>query len=569
MPAGQVSEEMQYIGGSHLDTNTDRDETNVDAELDVTTTASSNDPERPNATALQLMDDTTEDDTPSCWTKELVMSCSRFAALFFLVIFPWIGAMHDSAQQRTLAILLAAVVSWLAQLLPIAATAMLIGPFLVLYGVTTPEQAFYPYADPLLFLFYGAFFMAKSMQRHGLDRRLGEALWRSKVVGGVGWRLRLAAMSVGGLLSMWISNTATAAMLIPIVQKIGGNDPAGTTGSILAVAYACSIGGTATIIGTPPNLISLRLLEHEGILIDFVMWLQIGVPVAVTLILLVYVMFFWLHPLKKVRGERETADSTTDDPSYTQLSAALPPPPPPRDWTRGEVITIAAFSIGLVGWLTAPVIKLIAGDGSDAAESARKTLHVGVVAMLASSILFFTQDTNGEAILPWSEASKVDWGIIMLFGGGISLGTAMKETGLAETLGSAFIDATGVTSLWAVTVIFTTFTVFFTEVCSNTASANILVPLVIGVCKRLSISPVPPCIGVALAASCAFMMPISTGPNAVAFSTGNITLGSMARTGIMLNLASTVALFVLLRFLCPLYGWDELRAEPTTTLEPL
>eukprot|EP01063_Lacrimia_lanifica_P019078 TRINITY_DN26117_c0_g1_i1.p3 TRINITY_DN26117_c0_g1~~TRINITY_DN26117_c0_g1_i1.p3 ORF type:complete len:168 (+),score=45.71 TRINITY_DN26117_c0_g1_i1:53-505(+) len=144
----------------------------------------------------------------------------------------------------------------------------------------------------------------------------------------------------------------------------------------------------------------------------------------------------------------------------------------------------------------------------------------------------------------------------------------MQATGLAESLGAAFVSFTGVASLWAITAVFTCFTVFFTEICSNTASANILIPLVVGICARAECSPIPPALGVALGASCAFMMPISTGPNALAFATGHVPLGIMLRAGILLNILSCAVLLGVLRILCPLYGWADYDPTQAPTLGP-
>ena len=489
--------------------------------------------------------------------KACVGYAATTATVGFLGIFPFVPLLEDSAQQRTLAVLLASMTAWLFELVPIAVTAMLIGPALVLYNVMEKEKAFAPYADPLLFLFYGAFFMGRSMVRHGLDRRLGDALRHSRLVRGSPLRIRLASMLCGAALSMWISNSATAAILIPVVVKMSADeDGASVAGSVLAVAYACSIGGTGTIIGTPPNLIALRLLESEDVHIDFVQWMYVGLPTAAALILLTFAMFRVLHPLARAapRGaagveERLTGCDSPASPASPSFG---------RRWSVGEKATLGSFAVGVVGWVLPPVVKGICGEGSPAEEAVHRSLHVGVVGILAATVLFVVRDEKGERVLPWSVAATADWGIIMLFGGGISLGTAMKDTGLAAKLGSGFVDFTGITSLWEVTAIFTMFTVFFTEVCSNTASANVLVPLVIGVCRRLQVSPVPPCLGVSLAASCAFMMPISTGPNAIAFSTGVVPFRMMLKTGFFLNVAACLVLVLLLRVLCPLYGWDRM-----------
>lgn len=446
----------------------------------------------------------------------------------------------DPIQHRLSAIAAAVVVMWVTEVVPIAVTALLIAPAMVAAGVTDAKTAFAPYADPLLFLFYGSFFIAQAMQRHGLDRRIAHAVVSAKVVAGVPWRTRVAMMATGGALSMWISNTASTAILVPILLgTLGGEalDAAGQrrtlTGGLLAIAYACSIGGMGTLVGTPPNLITVRLLREAGVQLSFIDWMKFGVPVSLCLVAIVYLVFARMFPPGDEPRTRRT-------PNFGPLS-------------RGEKVTALSFALAITGWVVPGVLK--AADVAIAAD-VNKALPAGGVAMLAASVLFLLKDVDGDApVLPWPEARKIDWGLIMLFGGGISLGSQMFETGLARELGRGFIALTGVSELWTLTALSIGFTIFFTEVCSNTATANMVVPLVIGVTTELGVSPVPPCLGVALAASCAFMMPIATGPNAIVYGSGHIRMPDMLRAGFALNLATGVALFALLRVLCPLFGW--------------
>lgn len=450
-------------------------------------------------------------------------------------------------QHRLLSILLAVVTLWVSEALPVSVTAMLIAPAMVAAGITDAKTAFAPYADPLLFLFYGSFFIAMSLQRHGLDRRLARSLVGSRLVAGVPWRTRLSMMLSGNLLSMWISNTASTAMLVPILlgaeqgdaaQAAEGGDreerDGALTGGLLAIAYACSVGGIGTLVGTPPNLITVRLLKDAGVEIGFLGWAKLGVPVALLLLLIIYGVFARMHP--PPAAARAPA---MDDLKRGPLG-------------RGQRVTALAFGLAVLGWVLPGVLK--AADAA-IAPAVSKALPAGAVAMLAASVLFVFRDGRGQPVLPWPQARGIDWGLIMLFGGGISLGSQMFATGLAETLGRGFIALTGVTELWTLTAVAIGFTIFFTEICSNTATSNMVVPLVIGVTTQLHISPVAPCLGVALAASCAFMMPIATGPNAIVYGTGKIPLPEMIRIGFILNLLCGVAVWVILRLLCPLYGW--------------
>lgn len=462
--------------------------------------------------------------------------------LFSLVLF--LPLPLPDNQHRLLALLVMVVCLWMTEALPIAGTAMLIAPALVLLDITDPKTAFAPYADPLLFLFYGAFFIAAAMQRHGLDRRIALSIVGMKVVGGIPSRARAALMLSGLLLSMWISNTATTAILVPILLGMlqgpafealpRGPQQAARVGGLLAIAYACSVGGMGTLVGTPPNLITARLLKEVGVELNFIDFSLVGIPAALLLSLITYVFMARSYPPPK------------ELPAPTPTSDAGP-----RAWTRGERLTALCLSAAICGFIVPPMAAAIGVPGG---ERVATLLPSATVAMFAAGLLFWLQDEHQQPLLPWPEALKIDWGLIMLFGGGISLGSQMFATGLAETLGRGFINLTGVSDLWSLTAIAILFTIFFTEVCSNTATANMVLPLVLGVTTELNLPPAAPALGVGLAASCAFMMPIATGPNAIAYGTGHVPLITMVRAGFWLNLLCAVALFLLLRLLCPLYG---------------
>lgn len=463
------------------------------------------------------------------------------AAVVFVGCLLWPMPLPED-QHRLLAILLAVVALWVSEALPIPVTAMLIAPAMVAAGITDAKTAFAPYAAPLLFLFYGSFFIAMALQRHGLDRRLAQALVTSKLVDSVPWRTRAAMMLAGLMLSMWISNTASTAILVPILlATLGGGALAGMseggrrvamTGGLLAIAYACSMGGMGTLVGTPPNMITVGLLAEAGIELSFFDWAKIGVPTAVALVLVIYVVFARRYPPPEAPMTIEATD-------FGPLS-------------RGELVTALAFVLAITGWVLPGVLKAL---DSPLAPMISSALPAGGVAILAASVLFAIRDEKGEPVLPWPEARNIDWGLIMLFGGGISLGGQMFKTGLARTLGQGFIELTGVSDLWTLTAVGIAFTIFFTEVCSNTATSSMVVPLIIGVAIELGVSPIPPALGVGLAASCAFMMPIATGPNAIVYGTGEIALPDMIRIGALLNVICGVVIFAILRLLCPLYGW--------------
>ncbi len=434
---------------------------------------------------------------------------------------------------RLAAIFVAVVIAWITECIPIAVTALLVAPLMILFGVTNARAAFSPYADPLLFLFVGGFMIAAAMQRHGLDRRIALGLVSSRFVAGRPARVRAAFVFAAISLSMWISNTATCAILVPIV--LGTQDDLDQR-DILTIAYACSIGGMGTLVGSPPNAITARLLGEAGYEIGFLTFSALGLPTVI-------LMSVALLVLMRRNG----------------TLAAEVPPPKERAFTRGELNVALAFALAVAGWV---IPGLLRASDAEIAPAVSRALPGGGVALLAASTLFMTRDEKGEMTLPWPEAAKIDWGIIMLFGGGIALGKQMFHTGLAAAMSHAFVEFTGVADLATLTVVVAVFTIFFTEVCSNTASSNMLVPLVIAAATEIGVSPVPPALAVGLAASCAFMLPIATGPNAIVYGTGRVTMPTMMRSGFALNIAGALIVCAVLWILCPWLGLTEIVDPP-------
>ncbi|MEM6962060.1 MAG: SLC13 family permease [Myxococcota bacterium] len=477
-------------------------------------------------------DSTRREFSPRRWTGIVLTPLAGLVAFFAPLDL-------DSRAACLLAIFATVVVAWITEILPIEVTSLLIAPALVATGITDAKSAYAPYADPLLFLFVGGFFLARAMNRHGLDSRLAYALVR--LVRGEPWRCQAALMCAGLLLSMWISNTAAAAILVPILLKLFDSnradphsDPRALSQRLLAMAYTCSIGGMGTLIGSPPNAITARLLQSTGIDFGFIEWLMIGLPTAVILAVCVYPVAI---------GGRDT---------NLAQRASLPKESSRAKWSKGEQCTAIAFILAILGWIVPSLLKAM---HLPIGTYLVRVVPSGSIALFASAILFFLRDERGERVLPWNDAIRIDWGIIMLFGGGIALGTQIMETGLAAKLGSRFVSATGVSDVWTLTALVVVFTVVFTEACSNTAASNMLVPLVIAVAQDIGVSPVAPSIAVGLAASCAFMMPIATGPNAVVFGSGRVQLTTMIKRGFMLNIVAIIVVFSAVRILCPLFGW--------------
>lgn len=433
------------------------------------------------------------------------------------------------------------VVMWVTEVVPLAVTSLLVPPALVLAGVTSAEQAFAGFGDPLLYLFVGGFFLAKAMHRHGLDRRIARALVTSRLIAGRPGRVRAAFLVATFVLSMWISNTATAVIMLPLVLgSLRGREgtraaDAFASSTLLTVGYAATIGGMGTLVGSPPNGIAVRFLERAGVAFGFVDWLKVGFPVAALIALGMHV--------SRLRGyAREDAGISLE----TDLGADAP-------MSRGERVALVAFAVAVVGWI---VPDVAASFGLPGGESLARALPGSVVALMAAAIVFVARDGEGGRVLPWEEATKIEWGIVMLYAGGIALGEQMFETGLAAAMSRALLDASGVSSVWSLTFVLLVFSLVFSEGCSNVACANMVMPIGIAAAVELGVSPIPPALAVGLGASSGFMLPIASAPNAIVYGTGRVPLTAMLRAGLTLDLIAIAAIFLALRILCPLFGWS-------------
>lgn len=459
----------------------------------------------------------------------------------FLFVGLWFAPLRLEPQAHRLVALFGAVlVAWLTEVVPVAVTALMIAPLLVVLGITDPKSAFRWYADPILYLFVGGFMIAGSMQRHGLDRRIAHGVVSIPFVRNNPRRQVIAIVVTATVLSMWISNTATCAIFVPILLGLPGIAQSKHASKyLLALGYVCSTGGVGTLVGTPPNLIAARLLQNSDIHIGFVEWLVIGVPAAAA-------TSFVAAAITMGFGGREESESE----AANTVEAAISP-----SWSRGEIITAVAFAIAVAGWTLPPFLELARVPG---AGELTRLLHPGAVAVLACLPLLTIPDPTREdcAVLPWPVASRsVDWGIILLFGSGIALGTQLEETGLASALSQSMVEMTGATDVWTLSFTACATTIVVSEIASNTAAANILIPLIIALARELDVSPIPPALAVGLGASVGFMLPIATGANAMVYATGRVPQSAMMRAGFGLDIACLLVVMAILRVVCPIMGW--------------
>ena len=482
--------------------------------------------------------------------EELFNRRRRTAGLFLgplvllvllLAPLPLVPAAHSLA-----AILAMMVVLWVTEALPLAVTA-LIGPVLtVVLGVVPVRTAFAPFADPIIFLFIGSFMLAEAMFVHGLDRRIAFGALSSRFVGGSPIRILIAFGGVSAGISMWISNTATTAMMFPIGLSIvahltqGRESDRGTrafaTAMMLICAFGASIGGIGTPIGTPPNLIGIGMLSRiTGTEISFFRWMLIGVPVVVVLFVFL-VVYFYFVALRGLTVETGRAGRIEEE------LARLGPV------SRGQRNVLFAFGVTVALWLFPGVLAILGQGQSGFARGYAAAVPESVAAM-TGAILLFLLPLNWRArqfTLKWEEAVRIDWGIILLFGGGLAMGELAFSTGLAEAMGTGITSWLPVRSEAALTILFTAVAIIMSEAASNTASANMIVPIAIAVAQASGVDPLQPALGATLGASMGFMMPISTPPNAIVYSSGHVPITAMMRHGVVLDVAGFFVIITLL-----------------------
>ncbi len=467
-------------------------------------------------------------------------------AFVLLLLLPAPEAL-GTAGWRTAAVAVLMAVWWMTEAIPIPATALLPLGLFPLLGVLTPADTSAPYANELIFLFMGGFLLAVTMEKWGLHKRI--ALSIMAFVGTSPDRLVLGFMLATAFLSMWISNTATAAMMLPIAIAVGEmfrpQDQEGPyefgIALMLGVAYASSIGGVATLIGTPPNaVLAGAASEILDVQIGFVQWMGVGLPVVLVMLPIAWLMLTRvLYPPGALVGN--AAKIIEDE------RAGLGPA------SRGEKITAVVFGLTALAWVlraeksfgsvTIPGIATFAPGVADS-----------TIAMTAAVILFILPVNwrRGEFTLDWRTARRIPWGVLVLFGGGLSLARAMEESGLATWIGGV-VSALGSVPTIVIVATVAALIVFLTEVTSNTATATMAMPVMAGAAIGLGIEPLLPMAAAALGASMAFMLPVATPPNAIVFGSGYLTIPQMTRAGFWLNWISIAVITLLGTLLIPIF----------------
>ena len=453
--------------------------------------------------------------------------------LFTVFADPWFGLPPTAWHCLGLVLLMA--VWWATEAVPLPVTALLPIIFLPMLGLCNVKASTAPYAHPTIYLFFGGFLLGLAMEKCNLHKRIA-LLILSKV--GSCPRMQIAGfMFATGFISMWVSNTATAIMMLPIGISVASVVTQGQNAGeakrfscalMLAIAYSSSIGGMGTLIGTPPNaLLRAFLAEHYHIHIGFGQWMLLGVPVAIALSLFTW---WWL-----TRKPFNFAGNTVHEKIRQELEALGPV-------SREEAMTACLFGCAALCWVLQPIISRALPFVDDT-----------FIAMCFGLLLFVMPVDMGKRqfLMNWQEARKLPWGILLLFGGGLSLVGAINSTGLASWMANVLGSLQGIPFILMTFILVITVQIM-TEFTSNTATSAAFLPLVGIMAVAQGIEPAIYAIPAALAASCAFMLPVSTPPNAIVFRSGALTIPDMLRAGFALTLASGVIITLLVWLLVPL-----------------
>ena len=447
-----------------------------------------------------------------------------FALIFFL--FPTEGL--SSEGKGVLACTCWIAIWWMTEAIPVEATALLPIILFPITGSLDIKSTTFPYGNPLIFLFLGGFIIAIAIERWNLHRRI--ALTIINIIGTNPRKVILGFMIATGFLSMWISNTASTLMMVPIGLSVISNMNSSIHFSkalLLSIAYSASIGGMATLIGTPPNIVFAGVVKNTfGVDIGFFDWMLLGIPFSMVLVVITW--YFLSHIAFKI-DSKETDNSTIRE-KIKEMGRITPE----------EKRVLIVFLFTAICWMGRKYpISLWIPQTNDT-----------IIAIAGGISLFMIPDSNGGKLVQWKHMSKLPWGVLMLFGGGLSIANAFVKTDLANWLGSQLYTFNTLPLLFLV-IIIAAMVNFLTEVTSNVATASMILPILAALAVSINIHPYYLMVGAILASSCAFMLPIATPPNAIIFSSEHIQMRDMIKTGFFINLISIVLISLFVYFLMP------------------
>jgi len=461
--------------------------------------------------------------------------------LLFILLISWPTTILDPDIDKVLAIAAWMIVWWITEAVSISVTALIPLALFPLLGIGDIKSVASNYANPIVYLFFGGFVIALALEKVQLHKRI--ALTILKITGTKANGIVLGFMIATALMSMWISNTASTVVMLPIAVSViqlliddadgfTKNDKNFALSIMLGIAFSANIGGMATLIGTPPNSVMLGILNDEGIDIGFFQWMKMGVPFAIVLLTVAYLCItrvFFPNRLGVIGGSGNIIQS-----ELSKLGRM----------SKSEYVVLGIFLCTAVAWMLRSYL-----DGILPNIKLTDTT-ISVIAALAMFVIPIHLK-KGEFPLQWKDTSKLPWGILILFGGGLALASGLKDSGFIDMIG-VYISAQTHWSIWVVIAVLIFIMLFMTELMSNVALVTVLIPLVIAIAIGMNAPILEMVVPVTLAASCAFMLPMATPPNAIVFASGHVKVHEMARIGVVLNLISVGLLFALAYWVVPL-----------------
>ncbi len=478
------------------------------------------------------------------------------------VIFLLLPTGLDEQQHRLAAVLVGVIVLWVTEPVPIPVGGFIGICAIVILGVASADDALVPFGSSTVFTFIGAFILAQAMLKHGVAKRFAMFMLNLPGVGRSTVRVVIAFGAITAMLSAFVSNTATVAMLLPtaigilaVIAKLLQSrgevaedfDPLRLrvgAALMLMLAYGASVGGLLTPVGSPPNLIGRGLIEEAtGEKISFLDWVMTALPICAIMFVALGVIILLLNRPETRRLEGVEEYVAAEKAELGRMSVA-------------ERNTLIAFGVTVTLWIVPGIVAVIAGTESSTYETVSGRLDEGIVAILGASLLFLlpTEWKEREFTLRWSDAASIDWGTVVLFGTGIIFGSLLESTGLAETLGNGASDRLGLSSTFMITVFAVALAILVSETTSNTASAAVVVPIIIPIAVAAGINPFVPALAATFAASFGFMLPVSTPQNAVVYGSGAVRITTMIRTGASFDVIGAILIIILLPVMASAIG---------------
>ncbi len=448
--------------------------------------------------------------------------------LLFFTILLWPTELSDEAQSF-LAIFVVVIWLWIFTEVPLFISGLLGVSLSTLFGLVTPKEALAPLADPIIFLFLGGFLFAKALEQTSLDEYLANILLGHRDIQSDPKKIILAFFFLAFFCSMWISNTAAVAMLLPLSygvmktlkQSFGIESDKLKETLLLGLAYSATIGGNVTPIGSPPNLISIGLLKNlEGKDFGFLQWILMGLPISLMMFYAVY---------RKCINELPKEYSLVKSLKLIEEKPLL---------SSAQKNVLFLFITTIIVWILPSIVTLFVSKDSSIYSFMKNNLSTAIVGVFFSSLLFLFPLNKAEKILHSRNISDIDWGSLLLFGTGLSLGGILFKTGLAEIFAANLSHLSTYLSPVVILLIFILGTIFFTEIASNTASANIIIPIMIAFAQKTELNTMVTAFALAVACNSAFMLPVATPPNVIIYGTNQVSKLSMIKNGWLLNLVA-------------------------------